>query len=85
MIKPPPDNWEYILIELLIDDKVVDSKIASHGTYERMLTFLIAVGEAQSFPWAVIISKQEFRFNKKCRLIDMKGTFLNKRLFNLNK
>lgn len=85
MIKPPPVNWEYVLIELEIDGNVVDSRIANHGTYERMLTFLIAVGEAQSFPWAVFISKQEFKLNKKHRLIDMMGKFLHHRLFNLNK
>lgn len=85
MIKPPPKNWEYIKIDLEIDGEVVDSKIASHSTYERMLTFLIAVGEAQSFPWSVFISKQEFRLNKKHRIIDIMGKFLHHQLFNLNK
>lgn len=85
MIKPPPGNWEHVLIELEIDGKVVDSRIANNGTYERMLKFLVSVGEAQSLPWAVFISKQEFKFNKKHRLINMKGKFLHKRLFNLNK
>lgn len=61
MIKPPPRNWEYILIELLIDERVVDSRIASQGTYTHFVMFLINEGQTQTLPWAVIISQSKHR------------------------
>lgn len=57
MIKPPPSSWEYILIELEIDGRMVDSRIASHGTYNKYVSFLINEGQTQRLPWSVIISR----------------------------
>lgn len=61
MIKPPPRTWEYILIELEIDEKVVDSRIASQGTYKKFISYLIEEGQTQRLPWAVIISQSKHR------------------------
>ena len=57
MIKPPPKSWEYILIELEIDEKAVDSRIASQGTYKKFISYLIKEGQTQTLPWAVVISQ----------------------------
>lgn len=56
----PPKKWEYILIELEIDGKVIDSRIASHSTFEGFYKHLLRIGQLQTLPWALFISKSNY-------------------------
>lgn len=56
MVKPPR-TWEYILIELEIDGKVIDSRIASRFLFNSLYNSLLTEAQTQTLPWAIFISK----------------------------
>jgi hypothetical protein len=53
----PPKKWQYILIELEIDERVIDTRIASQSTFDYMYNYLLRSGQTQSLPWTLFISK----------------------------
>lgn len=59
MVKPPR-KWEYIKIELEIDGKVIDVRIASQSTFDRMYHDLLRQGQTQRLPWDTFISKANY-------------------------
>lgn len=80
MIKPPL-KWAYTLIELEIDGKVIDNRIAPLAHFDRMYNDLLRQGQTQRLPWAIFISKSNYQkprkyYNNYWQKRDNKGRFL---------
>ncbi len=76
-----PSGWEYILIDLEIDEKIVDSRIASRGTFYLFYKILLKEGQTQRLPWAIFIKKAKYKkgipqINNTWQPRDRKGKFI---------
>lgn len=79
----PPKKWQYILIELEIDGKVIDSRIASHLTFDGFYKHLRRIGQLQTLPWGVYVSKSNYLkprtyLDNRWQERDKQGRFLKK-------
>lgn len=56
MVKPPK-SWIYIEIQLEIDGVVVESKVATQFTFDKIYAPILYEGQTQQLPWAIFILK----------------------------
>jgi len=82
MVKPPK-KWIYIEIQLEIDGCVVESKVATQTTFDKIYASVLYEAQTQRLPWVIYLLKFYYQRPKTITIWrdrDNSGRFIKTKL-----